>query len=84
MNNKIKKTIIGTAVTAVLGGTVYLGSEVGKPECDYVIIKQNQEEICLTVEQMEAITEQVKITPEGTGGFGGIKFGKKELDIIKK
>ena len=78
--NKTKTAIIGTAIASLLGGSLYIGSEINKPECDYVIVRE-AEEICLTEAQAEALFESMK---ESTGvGLGGIRFGGK-APIIKK
>lgn len=69
--NKTKTTAIGVLLATILGGSVYLGTEVNRPECDYVVVKE-EKEICLSQEQAEIITEKL----EGfTCGFGNIKFG---------
>ena len=57
--NKIKQALIGTLIAASLGGSVYLGGEVNRPDCDFVIITESQEEVCLTTEQVKAIIEQI-------------------------
>lgn len=69
--SKAKTAIITTALTAILGGSVYLGSEINRPDCDYVIIKDSSE-ICLTAEQALIITEKLA---GFTCGFDNIKFG---------
>jgi len=72
MKDKIKNaTIIGT-ILASLGGTFYAGQEVGKPECDYVIVYE-MEEICITEEIKQAIESGLK----ANAGFGGVRFGDK-------
>ena len=48
MNDKTKTAIIAT-ILASLGGTFYVGQEIGKPECDYVIVHE-QEEFCISKE----------------------------------
>ncbi|KKL76051.1 hypothetical protein LCGC14_2048780, partial [marine sediment metagenome] len=69
MKDKIKNaTIIGT-ILASLGGTFYAGQEVGKPECDYVIVYE-MEEICITEEIKQAIESGLK----ANAGFGGVRF----------
>ena len=70
MNNKTKIAI--TAITAILGGTAYIGIEVGRPECDYVLIYE-MEEICITEQLKQAIESGL----EANQGFGGVKFGDK-------
>ncbi len=72
MNNKTKTAIIGTAIVSLLGGSVYIGSEIGRPECDYVLIHE-REKICITEEIKEIIEDTVGVSK----GFGGIKFGDK-------
>lgn len=72
MNNKTKTAIIGTAIASLLGGSAYIGSEVGRPECDYVLIYE-MEEICITEEIKQAIESGL----EANQGFGGVKFGDK-------
>ncbi len=70
MNNQIKNgAIIGT-ILASLGGTFYAGQEVGRPECDHVLIYE-QEEICITEEVKQAIESGLR----ENAGFGGVGFG---------
>ena len=72
MKDKIKNaTIIGTLI-ASLGGTFYAGQEVGRPECDYVLVYE-REEICITEEIKQAIESGLK----ANAGFGGVRFGDK-------
>lgn len=69
--NKTKTAIIATALATILGGSVYLGSEINRPECDYVVVKEDKE-ICLSSEQAIIIAEKLK---DFRCGFGDIKFG---------
>jgi len=71
MNNKTK-VIIGTAIASLLGGSAYIGSEIGRPECDYVILHERKE-ICITEELKQIIESGLK----ANDGFGGVKFGDK-------
>ena len=78
--NKIKTTAIATALASALGGSVYVGSEVSKPECDFIIANQAQE-ICLSQEQAEALLTAFE---SPTAGFGGIKFGGEAPIVVPK
>ena len=73
---KIKVIIIAL----LLGGGMFAGNQVGRPECDYVIITDNAQEICLSMEQVKAIYRQMEKTPVG---FGSINFGGS-LNIVEK
>jgi len=72
MNNKIKQATIIGAIISSLGGVFYAGQEVGKPECDYVLIYE-MEKICITEEIKQVIESGLK----ANAGFGGVKFGDK-------
>ena len=70
MDNKTKTAIAG----AIMAGSLALGSQVGKPNCDYVVVNQEaREEICLTAKQAEAIYSSMA-TSTYQGGFDQIKF----------
>ena len=77
---KKKATITGTILAAILGGSVYMGSEINRPDCDYVIANQEQE-ICLTEEQAQAIIENFTAPKVG---FGSIPFGGEAPIFNKK
>ncbi len=67
-----EKLKLGGIITAFAGGSLFIGNEVGKPECDYVIQYQ-QEEICISKELKEAIQSNL----EPNQGFGGVKFNQE-------
>jgi len=74
---EILKKLKAAIIALLLGGSVYIGAEMGRPECDYVIITKQQEEICITAEQAEVL-EDLEV------GFGGIEFGGGINILIKK
>jgi len=65
-NNKVKAGLLILA----MGGSLAVGTAVGRPDCDYVIAGEDKE-ICLSQEQVE----QIELILEGSAGFGGFKFG---------
>ena len=74
MNNKTKAILISLS----LAGSAFVGSEANRPECDFILMNE-QEEICLSQEQAEVFIEHLK----SPVGFGGTKFSGVE-EIIKK
>ena len=75
LSKKLKNSAIAVAIG---GGSLVLGSQAGKPACDYVFINE-QKEICLTTEQAEFITDNLK---GRNTGFGRSQF--EEIKIIPK
>jgi len=75
MNKKITATIL----TTILSGSVYAGTEMGRPDCDYVVANQ-QEEICLDEKTANAIIQNFTAPKVG---FGSIPFGG-EVPILKE
>ncbi len=79
--DKTKKIIATLGIlSSLMGGSFYAGSERNRPDCDFVIVTEDKE-ICLTSEQVEAIKSQIEMIPSGTGGFGGVRFGKPLLNL---
>ena len=67
---KKKATITGAILASILGGSIYLGAEVGRPDCDYVVIKdETKEEICISEEQANIIVEKLKNFKVGVGNM---------------
>ena len=75
MVNKLKQFFLKFRIILVAGTVattgVVAGTEIGRPDCDYVIYKDEQE-ICLTEEQILAIYEKLSIYK---AGFGEVSFG---------
>lgn len=67
-------------IPATISGSIFVGSEIGRPECDFVIVAEEQE-ICLTTAQAQAIQESFE---SPTAGFGGIKWGGEAPIAIPK
>ena len=80
--NKLNKLMAELGIiTSIAGGAFYTGTEANRPECDYVFITQEKQEICLTAEQAKALKEELE-TPIG---FSGLRFGgETDNKIIKK
>ena|SRR3990167_3523302 len=74
-NKFINKLKFGLIATAVATTGVAAGTEIGRPDCDYIIYR-NEQEICLTEEQILAIYQKLSIYKAGFGEVsfdGGIK-----------
>ena len=69
---KIKAILAGLSI---LGGSAFVGSEISRPDCDYVILTEDKQEICMTEEQA---LEMLK----SKSGFGGTRMGG--TPIIRK
>lgn len=63
------------AIAVAMGGSLFAGSELGRPECDFVFV-DNEKEICLTTEQAEFITNNLK---GRNTGFGSSQFSDIEI-----
>lgn len=74
----IKENLKKGAVAVAIGGSLVAGSQVNKPECDYVLVREEQE-ICLTTAQAEAVIDGVK---GSNTGFGKSPF--KDIQIDKR
>ena len=78
MSNLSKKIRDGIAIAAIGGGSLFAGSQVNRPECDYVLI-DNEKEICMSEEQGKAVLDNLK---GFNTGFGGSQF--QDVNIKKK
>ena len=79
MLNKLKQLLLKFRIILAAGTVattgVVAGTEIGRPDCDYVIYR-NEQEICLTEDQVLAIYQKLSIYKAGFGQVsfqGGIK-----------
>lgn len=78
MDDLLKKLKTAGAIAALGGGALFAGSQVGKPECAYVLVN-NEKEICLDAEQGQAFLDNLK---GYNTGFGQSQF--QDVNIKKK
>ena len=75
--NNLKKIMTGTGIiSALIGGSFYVGSEISRPECAYVI--KAAQEVCLTQEQADALINSMA-TSTTQFGFDGVQFSEPLL-----
>ena len=67
------------AIATAIGGSLFLGSEVGKPQCDYVFV-DSEKEVCMTAEQAKVVLDNLK---GSNTGFGQSQF-QDVSELIKK
>lgn len=79
MSDLSKKIRDGITIAAIGGGSLFTGSQMNRPDCDFIFVNDYKEEICLTTEQAEFITNNLK---GRNTGFGGSQFS--EIKIEKK
>lgn len=79
MSNLSQKLKNG-AIAAAIGGSLFAGTEYGKPECDFVFV-DNEKEVCMTVEQAQAIVNNLK---GSNTGFGQSQFQDIDYYIKEK
>ena len=75
MSDLLQKLKTAGTIAAIGGGALFAGSEVGKPACDFVFV-DNEKELCLTTEQAEFLTENLK---GRNTGFGQSQFSDIEI-----
>ena len=78
MNNLSQKLKNG-AIAVAMGGSLFAGSQVGKPDCDFVFI-DSEKEVCMTQEQAQVIMDNLK---GNNTGFGQSQF-QEISELIKK
>lgn len=74
MSDILKKIRGAGIAVAIAGGSLFAGSQVNRPECDFILVNSQQEEICITKEVKEAIESGLKPNK----GFGGVQFNDKK------
>lgn len=78
MSETSKKIRDGIIATAIGGGSLFIGSQVNRQECAYILI-DNEKEICMSEEQGKAVLDNLK---GFNTGFGGSQF--QDINIKKK
>ena len=82
MSDVKKKIRNGVAIATLAGGSLFAGSAIDRPECDFVLVTQQKEELCLSEKEAQVIIESVS---ELKAGFGSTAFeGQVKLNIKEK
>ena len=79
MSDLKQKLKTAGAIAALGGGALFTGSQVGKPECDFVFV-DSEKEVCMTEEQVKIVIDNLK---GFNTGFGGSQF-QDVSELIKK